>query len=42
MIGNRVTEYSAGEQPRLQLININNKKTIKTPSVVNILMVNSS
>jgi hypothetical protein len=33
-----VTEISAGEQPRLQLNNINKKIAIKTPKVVNIFM----
>ena len=42
MMGNKVTENSAGEQPRLQLININKNKKIKTPNVVNILMINPS
>jgi len=42
IIGNKITETSAGEQPRLQLININKNKKIKTPNVVNILMINSS
>jgi hypothetical protein len=38
IIGNKVTENSAGEQPRLQLNNINKKNAIKTPKVVNIFM----
>ena len=38
MMGNKVTENSAGEQPRLQLNNINKKNAIKTPKVVNIFM----
>jgi hypothetical protein len=38
MMGNKVTENSAGEQPRLQLNNINKKNAIKTLKVVNIFM----
>jgi hypothetical protein len=38
MMGNKVTENSAGEQPRLQLNNINKKNAIKTPKVVNIFI----
>jgi len=38
MIGNKVTEISAGEQPRLQLNNIIKKNAIKTPKVVNIFI----
>ncbi len=38
MMGNKVTENSAGEQPRLQLNNINKKNAIKTPNDVNIFM----
>jgi len=38
MMGNKVTEISAGEQPRLQLNNIIKKNAIKTPKVVNIFM----
>ena len=38
MIGNKVTEISAGEQPRLQLNNIIKKNAIKTPKIVNIFM----
>ena len=37
-MGNKVTENSAGEQPRLQLNNINKKNAIKTPNDVNIFM----
>jgi hypothetical protein len=37
-MGNKVTENSAGEQPRLQLNNINKKNAIKTPKVVNIFI----
>ena len=40
-MSNKVTESYAGEQPRLQLININKNKKIKMPNVVNILMINS-
>ena len=38
MMGNKVTENSAGEQPRLQLNNINKQNVIKTPKIVNIFM----
>jgi hypothetical protein len=39
--GNKVTENSAGEQPRLQLNNINKKNAIKSPKVINIFMTPS-
>jgi hypothetical protein len=38
IIGNKVTDNSAGVQTGLQLININKNKAIKTPKVVNIFM----
>lgn len=38
MMGNKMTDISAGEQPRLQLNNIKKKNVIKTPKVVNIFM----
>jgi len=39
IIGNKVTDNSAGEQTGLQLININKNKAIKTPKVVIIFML---
>jgi hypothetical protein len=39
IMGNKVTENSAGEQPRMQLINISKNKKTKTPNAVNTFMI---